>query len=566
MERLWRYMRPHRRSLLLLVGLNAMTGVVGVLNTLINRRIIDAATEGTAFGSTVLIYIVVVVMALGLSVVSGILGTVVNERFAFGIRLRVYDGVMNACWDRVAAYHSGDVITRLTGDIDIVAGGISETIPSILSLAVSFVTAFVTLAYFDWGIALFALILGPVTALIGLVTGRLMKPLQLKIQETESKYKSYMQESVAGFAVYKAFEAQAAAAAAMAGFREERLRWIFKRQKVSALSSGALSLSFQLGYVVAFIYSVVRMSKRYISFGTMSVFLSLVSQIQGPVIGLSRMLPRIVSIFASTGRIAEMEDLPKEDRLFPALSEAQGVGLKISEVSFGYGTEKIFDHASLEIEAGEFAALTGHSGIGKTTLIRLILAFVRPGAGEIRLIQGDRAPVIDAGARRYISYVPQGNTLLSGTILDNLRMGCRDLTELRAWEILSVVAVDDFVRSTPKGLHTVIGERGLGLSEGQAQRLAIARALAKDAPFLILDEATSALDEETETAVLRHLKEHCQGLTCLLITHRPSTLKYCTTRIKIQNHSLEKETLPPEDLGMLPVDLGAATGQIPAIF
>jgi len=267
----------------------------------------------------------------------------------------------------------------------------------------------------------------------------------------------------------------------------------------------------------------------------MSVFISMVSQIQSPIVGLSRMLPQVVSIFTSAGRIIEVSGITPEDNKTGDL-EPGAVGLEAAGVSFAYEQDEILSNADLRIEPGEFVSMMGSSGIGKTTFIRLVMAFVFPDNGKMELFDGagNRA-VINAGARRYISYVPQGNTLISGRIIDNIRLGSPAISEDEIWELLRVVAVDEFVRSTPQGLLTVIGERGLGLSEGQAQRIAIARALAKKTPLLILDEATSALDEETEIAVLRHLREHVSGITCLLITHRTSVLKFCDRCIRIDD-------------------------------
>jgi len=253
------------------------------------------------------------------------------------------------------------------------------------------------------------------------------------------------------------------------------------------------------------------------------------------------MLPQVVSIFTSAGRVIEISDIPPEDMETVELAPG-AVGLEVRDVNFSYGPDEILKGAGLRIEPGQFVSMMGSSGIGKTTFVRLALSYIKPDAGSIELFdRNGKKAEINAGAREYISYVPQGNTLLSGRIVDNLRVGDPGISEDEIWELLRVVAVDEFIRSTPHGLNTVIGERGLGLSEGQAQRIAIARALAKKAPLLILDEATSALDEETEIAVLRHLREHVSGITCLLITHRTSVLKFCDRCIRIDNKKIIEE-------------------------
>ena len=541
MEWLARHTKPFLPSLLILLALDVVTSVVSVGMTLINRQIIDTATAGGDFKNSIIIYVAILLASLIVGALTGVLATVINERFAFGIRLRIYDSVMHTCWDHISKYHSGDIITRLSSDVDIVASGIAEIIPSIFSLGVSFVAAFVTLAYFDIGIALFALIMAPLTALIGIISGKLIGPLQKKIQESESAYKSFMQESIANLTVFKAFGAQTSAADRLSALRGERIKWVMKRQRVSAITSMLLSLAFQGGYITAFVYSTIQLSRKIITYGTMSVFITLVSQVQAPVMGLSRLVPRVVSIFTSASRIMEIDGMPTEDMTEPELGRA--IGLGVENISFAYGSEEILKDASVRIEPGEFVAMMGSSGIGKTTFIRLAMAYLTPKNGKVELFDSDGAyGPITAGARKYMSYVPQGNTLISGRIIDNILLGAPDISEEEIWEILRVVAVDEFVRETPNGLYTVIGERGLGLSEGQAQRLAIARALVKKAPFLILDEATSALDEQTELAVLNHLHDHGEGITCLLITHRRSVLSFCDRCIRIEDKEITEES------------------------
>jgi len=534
--------KPYLHLLAILLAINIVTSGVAIVLALVNRNIIDTATAGGTFTNLIVLYVAVLLFSLAVGAVSSILSLVVDERFSFGIRMRIYDSVMRSCWDKISKYHSGDVITRLSSDVDIVAKGVATVIPSIISLGTQFIMAFVTLAYFEIGIALFALFLGPVTALIGIVFGRLLKPLQEKLRQTESAYKSYMQESVANITIYKAFEAQDMAYEKMSALRSERMKWLMKRQKLSALSSSLLSLSFQTGYMGAFIYSTLRLSRGLITFGTMSIFLTLVSQIQAPIVGLSHLLPQLVSIITSANRVIEIGEITPEDMGTDEL-ESGALGLDVKNVSFSYEDDNILNNASVTIYPGQFVSMMGSSGIGKTTFLRLIMAYVQPSSGTLEIFdsKGNNS-LIRAGSREYISYVPQGNTLISGTIRENILLSDPNISEEGIWELLRVVAVDEFVMSTSHGLNTVIGERGLGLSEGQAQRIAIARALAKKVPLLILDEATSALDEDTELAVLQHLKEKSEGLTCILITHRSSVLTFCDRCIRIDNKQIIEDS------------------------
>ncbi len=534
-----KHTKPFIPSLIILMLLSILSSATSIGMTLINRHILDTATAGGNFANSVILYVLILISTLVISAVSGFVTVLLNERFAFGIRLKIYNSVMHTCWSDISRYHSGDIITRLSSDVDIVAIGIAEVLPSIFSLGISLIAAFVTLAYFDAGIAIFALILGPITALVGLISARMLAPTQIKIQQSESAYKSFMQESIANLTVFKSFGAQESASDRISALRGERIYWTLKKQKISTISSALLSASFQVGYLGAFVYSALQLSQQLITYGTMSIFLTLVTQIQAPVVGLSRVIPRAVSIFTSASRIIELDGMQSEDMTKPSFPEG-ALGISANNISFNYGAEEIIKDASVTIEPGQFVAMMGSSGIGKTTFIRLAMSYLKPNSGEINLFapSGEQSK-LNAGARSYISYVPQGNTLISGKIIDNIRLGAPDISEEEIWELMRVVAVDDFVKNTPNGLQTIIGEKGLGLSEGQAQRLAICRALAKKAPILILDEATSALDEATEIAVLNHLREHVQGITCLLITHRKSVLKFCDRCICIDEKKIK---------------------------
>ncbi len=540
MKWLGRHIRPYLPQIVLLTVLNSLASISAIGLAYFTKEILDNATASQPVMGNVLWYVAITVISLGIRLYTSIATSLINERFAFGIRAQIYKSVLNSCYQDVSQYHSGDILTRLTSDADAVAGGVSEVIPTIISLVVSFVSAFIYLAYVDFSFSLFVLILGPITAVVSFFAGRMSKRVQVKVQESESAYRAELQESLENVLVVKAFEGQDEASQRLLTLRNQRLYWIRRRQIINSTANMLLQLVFQGTYVAVLAYASLQLSVGAITMGTLLLFQSLVGQVQAPFAGLSQLVPRLVSILASSGRIRELEALPPEDMCVPAMAPGP-LALQMENVLFGYRDELIFTGASLTIEPGQFVALTGHSGIGKTTLVRLILSYYQPQSGVITLSSGDTAGVpVNAGARHYISYVPQGNTLISGTIAYNLRTGQQDATEEKMWEVLRVVAAEDFVRSTENGLDTYIGERGQGLSEGQAQRIAIARALIKEAPLLILDEATSALDEATETAVLQHLRKNQPRPTCIIITHRHSVLQYCDRCLIIRDHQVEE--------------------------
>ena len=282
----------------------------------------------------------------------------------------------------------------------------------------------------------------------------------------------------------------------------------------------------------------MQVAAKVITFGTMSVFMTLVNRIQAPIMQLAQQIPKVVNILASAGRVIELQEIAEEEKKEEHI-EAKTLGLKVDGLTFGYSKETVIEDASFEIRPGEAVAIVGESGIGKTTLVRIIMSFLNPVSGSLEFYnENGQSEEANAGIRKYISYVPQGNTLFSGTIRENIRMGNIEATEEEMLDALRMASGYDFVMELENGLDTIIGERGHGLSEGQAQRIAIARTLVRKAPFMILDEATSALDEATEQKVIDGLNNLIPKPTCLIITHRRSILQYCDREICIKDKKI----------------------------
>lgn len=537
MRWLMRYSKPYIGRISLMMLFNIFNTVISLLMALVSKRIIDDATSGMKNNLLILIavYFAMILAVQVINVVMTMVGTMLNERFSFGIRKQIYDKIMASKWLEVQRYHTGDLMTRMTSDAGNIADGIINTLPSIITLLVELILVFVTLFYYSPLLAVFALLIAPVAAIVAWWLGGKMKRLQVKVQESEAAYRSFMQESVANLLIMKSFTNEEYASNRLAGLRENRFHWVFKRTKMSMISSTIMSLSFQLGYIVAFTYGALQIAAGVITYGTMSVFLTLVNRVQAPIMELAQKIPKVISILASAGRVIELQDISVEEYAERNI-EAKDIGLKIEHLDFGYTDEQVLSDVGLEMKPGEMIAIVGESGIGKTTLIRLIMSFMNADGGDITFYNASgEEEKANAGCRSFISYVPQGNTLFSGTIRENIRMGRLDATEEEMFEALRMASAYEFVTRLPKGLDTVIGEKGHGLSEGQAQRIAIARALIRRAPFLILDEATSALDEETELAVLEGIQQLSPKPTCLVITHRKSVLKYCNREVVIEH-------------------------------
>lgn len=539
---LWQYSRPYLGKIFLVMVFGLLETVASLLMVQISKEIIDHATFGNAFVRLMVVYVLLMLGMQAVTVISSLVSTMLTERFSFGIRKQIYEKIIHSHWMDVKKYHTGDLMTRLTSDAGNVADGIIGTIPSIIQLAVELLLVFFTLFYYSPMLAMFALLVAPVAALSSWWLGKKLRKLQVKVQESEAAYRSFLQESLANLLIVKAFANEDYSTERLTQLREERFHWVYRRTKMGVASSTVMSLAFQTGYIVAFCYGAIQISRKMITYGTMSVFLTLVNRVQAPVMGLAQQIPKVVSILASAGRIMELQQIPLEMKTDTQIPSAQ-VGVEIKDMTFGYTDETVLENVNLRIGPGEFVAIIGESGIGKTTLIRIIMSFMSNIRGSVTFFneKGD-LELANAATRKFISYVPQGNTLFSGTVRENIRMGKLDATEEEMYEALKLASGYDFVMGLPKGIDTVIGERGHGLSEGQAQRIAIARAFLRKAPFLILDEATSALDEKTELEVLQGLKELSPRPTCLIITHRKSILPYCDRELQIVDKQVMEVT------------------------
>lgn len=537
--------KPFMGPFIFIFALNLLISVTGVGSTVVTKYIIDGVTgSGPDFTTLgVVVLILLTSLSIAISAVSGILATYINERYAFSIRSKVYDNILRGLWQKLITFHSGDIVTRLTSDIDRVANGISSIIPNIFLLTVRLGIAFCVLFYYDHFLALAALLLGPVGVFLSLIFSGRLRKYQEELNRTESEYRSFMQETVENIAVLKTFEQEEFCNQRLASLRDRRLHLIMKRNKLNMAMNICIQVVFNAGYLVAFCWSIYRLSTNSITYGTMTIFLSLVAQVQGPIINLGSIIPQFITVLASAGRVIEMDSINSENSAGNRIKDgAENIGLIIQDVSFAYGREKVLENVHLNIRPNDIVGIVGYSGSGKTTLVRLLLSLVYSQKGGKLIFYDDTGAMeeVSAAARRFISYVPQGNTLISGTIADNLRTGNQEATAEEMWQALEIAGAFTFVKELEDGLNTNIGEKALGLSEGQAQRIAIARAIIKAAPILILDEATAALDVQTEEQVIKRLCESNLLHTCFIITHRSSMLNYCTRALEIEGKQLRE--------------------------
>lgn len=518
---LCRLFSPYSMRLLGVTLLRCFIVVLGISSALINKHLVDWASAFLSVKGTILLTVGCSCTSLLSSALMSELSARLTHRCAIGIRADLYDHFLNSVWIERTRMHSEDQLSRLINDVERICDGMVSAVTGLVSTAVQFCLAFALLYTFDRVIACIALLSVPVIAVFSMGLGIYLKRLQLKARKADTECRVFLQEQLSHGDVVKAFEYEQESEQKFLKLQEQKMQLALKSSRCSIWMRVGVNGAFTGVYLFAFITGALKIASGSITYGTMTAFLSLVNQVQSPVLSLSNIFSQLVSVGASTSRVHELERLPLEKRTLKQIEPVGTVGISAKEISVSYQPDKpILQNVSFEIEPGSIAAIMGHSGIGKTTLIRLLLGFVPAEKGEAAFVCDQRKIPCSADTRKLISYVPQGNTLFSGTLAENLRVGCPDASQEQMWTALRMTCAEEFVRALPEGLETFVGEKGHGLSEGQAQRIAIARAFLRPAPVLLLDEATSALDEETELTILTHLKTECAHRTCVIVSHR----------------------------------------------
>lgn len=449
------------------------------------------------------------------------------------IQADIFDKIVDADWLALNHYSNGDILNRFNGDIGTVSSNAISWLPTIVIAVYNFIATFFVILHYDWIMAVIALGSAPVMLLMSRFMIKKQRDYSKKVREMSSNLMTFEVETIYNFDTIKSF--------GVAPHYSKKMRWWQKKFKDISLKYNLFSIKTNifmsiLGTVVqfaAFGYCLFRLWTGDITYGTMTLFLQQRSNLSSAFSSVVSIIPSFLNSSVSAHRIRELVQLPREVHI-PESGEMdrfadRGFGIRMEGVNFSYveGNRVITDSA-FEANPGEIVALVGPSGEGKTTMIRLILGLVRPENGEVKLRAANGKEIeMNAETRHLFAYVPQGNTILSGTIAENMRMVKEDATEEEIIEALKVACAWDFVEKMPDTIHSSVGERGRGLSEGQAQRIAIARAVLRNSPVLLLDEATSALDVATERTVLRNIVKQHPNKTCIVTTHRPSVLNLC---------------------------------------
>lgn len=517
------------------VSASVLLGVIRIAASLsfiwISKEMIDMAVRSDG---SLAKYALLLVSALVVEILCSVAQGYINVRTEAGIRnslrSRVFDRALNARWNGKERWHTGDVVNRLEEDVRVIADTLCHLVPGALVTMVQLVAAFVFLWTMNPVLAWVILCILPVFMALAAIMARRIKKLTTEIRKSDSQVQSVLQESLQRRIVIMALGRMEYVMNRLVTAQDTLMNKVMKRNKFSMSSRAAMMAGFGTGYLTAFIWGVHRMQDGVVTFGMLSAFLQLVGQIQRPTADMSRRLPAMIHAMASAERLMEIYDAEQED--IPSTDNAPAFipdGIRLEDVTFGYpdANRKIFRNFTHDFRPGTSTAIMGETGAGKSTMMRLMLGLLKPESGNVILYAEDGS-CADASARfrSGIVYVPQGNSLLSATIRENLIGGKKNLSDDAIRNALFMAAAE-FVYDLPDGLDTKCGEGGEGLSEGQAQRIAIARALLSEGRIMLLDEFTSALDAETESKLMDRLTENYTGKTLVFITHRKEIAERC---------------------------------------
>lgn len=536
---LWRMWKGYRTQALMNVAIGLGVVALDLLFVWATKLAIDIATGvDTQFSLKWAIFLLVCFACgqVGLGICSRWVSAVLGVRAQNKIQHDLYARLLGSGWRELRAYHTGNLLNRLETDVYTVITLLTENFPSFFTTIVKFLGAFLFLFWMDKTLALIVVVIVPFFVLCSKLYMRKLRRLTHIIRDNDSKIQSLLQESLQHVVVIKTLGRQRTMLDRLSSLQNLLYRETLRKTKYSTVSSTVINAGFIAGYMLTFTWGTVSLQRGLITYGALIAFIQLVGQIQGPARQLARYVPLFISAFTATERLMELENIHHEAAKGDRLLSGR-VGLRLEHLTFAYekGSKKIFDNFSYDFPPQSITAILGETGSGKTTLVRLLLNLIRAQAGSLYLYdaQGLRLEA-SPDTRCNFAYVPQGNTLLSGTIKENLLLGRPDATDEELHEALRLAAAD-FISELPDGIESICGEGGTGLSEGQAQRIAIARALLRRAPFLLLDEATSALDTETERRVLQNIVGTFEGRTVIVVTHRPEVLQYCTQVLDLEH-------------------------------
>ena len=532
---LWSHSVGARGAVLVNILLGSLSVGLNLLFIFLCKRLVDIATGvlPDSLSLYTVFVLVVVVLRLAVTALNVRVENLTNSKMNFIIRKDLYSNLLYAEWLGKEKRHTGDTVNRLETDVSTVTSVICSDFPQIFTTLIQLVAAVVFLCTLEWRLAALLVLITPLFIVFSRIFIHRLREMTRGIRETESQVQSHLQESLQHRMVIQSMENEGRMEDRLDDLQDREYGQIKERTRFNIIARTMVSAAFSLGYIAAFLWGVYGISKGAITFGVMTAFLQLVGQVQRPLVNLARQIPSFIYSTTSIDRLMEMEDAPKEVAGHP-VKLAGPAGIRVEDLDYRYpdGQRMILQGLTFDFPPLSRTAIVGETGSGKSTLIRLMLALLKPVDGKVVLYDDRQEVPASAATRCNLVYVPQGNTLFSGSVRENLRMGNPEATEEEMKAALET-AVADFVFSLPDGMDTRCGEGGAGLSEGQAQRIAIARGLLRPGSILLLDEFSSSLDPETEQRLMDNLTKKAAGKTMIFITHRERIAQLCERTCRI---------------------------------
>lgn len=543
---LWIYGKTKKRLwyIAVLAVANIVIAALATVFALQCRSVIDSAVAGNFQGLVYsgIILGVISLVQYSLKILIDSVYEVVSARVSMDLRQDIIGNLMKKDFSQTSKYHSGEMLNRIFSDVTVVTDGVVGILPSLLNMVTRLVCAAAVLIILDVTFALVFLVSGILLFIVTRMFRGKLKSLHKEVQQKEGKMRSYMQETVENILLIKLFGVRKKSEKRTAELQQEHFKARMKRRSFTIGANAGIGLVFRIGYLYALIRGAFAIMDRTMSYGTLSAILQLVGQLQAPFANLSGFLPRMYSAIASAERIIEIENLPEEKEPEKKLSYKDFDRLEIKNLSFSYGENHVLNNVSFTLNKKDFLSLTGISGGGKTTLFNLIMGAYKTDKDEIIFYDIKGNSYTPTEARGIIGYVPQGNSLFSGTVFENIGFMKENPTMEEVENAAKIACAHEFIKDFPMGYDTMLGENGFGISQGQAQRIAVARAVLSGTGVLLLDEATSALDEMTQVRMLENLSK-LRDKTVIIVTHRKAALAICNRHLNMENGEIyEKES------------------------
>ncbi len=559
MKWIYSYARHYWKQMIVYVFIGLSGTIAALLSSFASRDMVDIVT-GHRTGQVIATFCMMIGITLGNTLINQLsiyVSTKIQLKVDQNIKTDIFEKMLMTDWESLSAFGTGDLMVRWNSDVTNVSHGILSFVPNMIIYLFRFISALVVMISNDWSFAVIALLCMPLSILISKHMMKQMRDNNKKTMEVTSKMSGFNQETFSNIQMIKAFSLIPEYTKRLQTIQTEYIKYKLKFQRATI---GITLLNVLLSLIVSYVsygWGIYRVWSGAITYGSMTMFLSLSASVSATFNSLLSLAPMFVGMNIAAGRLMEVVDLPMEDysndadvKEFAKANKDTGVSLAIKDADYSYRNgNEVFSGATMDAAPHEVIALVGPSGEGKTTMMRLILSLVLKKGGDAALYgknsfktqngaETDRIP-LNAASRQLFSYVPQGNTMMSGTIAANMRFVKPDATDEEIWNALEIACAKDFVEKMPAGIDSVLKERGGGISEGQAQRLSIARAVIRKSPLLLLDEATSALDVDTERRVLNNIMKDEYPRTCIVTTHRPTVLRSCNRVYAIREKKCE---------------------------